>query len=105
MDPEEQKECKEDEDSGRDGLTQDRRPDVGAKGLDDGHNAVVVKFVIFQHLFDDVEDSLDVFLDRVERVRLDQVGHEGDELGGAEEDPDETQDLGPRRDREATTAL
>ena len=105
MDPEEKEEREEDEDSGRDGLTQNRRPDVGAKGLDDGLDAVVVKLVIFQHLFDDVEDTLDVLFDGVEGIRLDQVGHEGDELGGAEEDADDTQDLGPGRDREAATAL
>ena len=105
MDPEEEEEGEEDEDSGWDGFTQNRRPDVGAKALDDGLDAVVVKLVIFQHLFDDVEDTFDVLFDGVEGIRLDQVGHEGDELGGAEEDADETQDLGPGRDREAATTL
>ena len=105
MDPEEEEEGEEDEDSGRDGFTQNRRPDVGAKALDDGLDAVVVKLVIFQHLFDDVEDTFDVLFDGVEGIRLNQVGHEGDELGGAEEDADETQDLGPGRDREAATTL
>lgn len=72
----------------------------------DPNDTLEVKIIIkSSNLFENIEELLQVLLDRVELIPLDQVGNQGDELSDSEEGAQEAQDEGPGPDVDTAAAL